>query len=558
MNYELTSFDELEKLNIVGPIMFDTETAGLYGKITMASFYNKEWSCPKLVEKPDLLDLKCFLIRSGHKFVMYNASYDLACILKGSKTKSDKIDFEDLFLLAKKEFVDLESYSLTSVLLKLNGYDVYKKLNLDKSKVAKSFGSVFFTPEQYAYAAADTFYLQPLWEQCCKHVDSNFYKLYKKVIHCSQEFQRNGVPISEEAINDTICVCNDEIGKIKMPANVNVNSYKQVREYLGSCESDNLYLMKTFLKGDERAGNIRKIKKLNKQASTCEKMLRENKGQRLYGFYSPTQRTGRSSCSEYPLQQIPRNLRHVFVAGKDKNFIYADFSQLELRCYAAATHELTMANAFKNSIDLHTMFAKKLFNTDTPSKEQRRIAKTLNFTLLYGSKEARAQAQLITAAEVLASLEETKTYMDIWRDFFPGSRRYELAARDIVKRRHGSWQTPLGLKYRERIYTEQMNGKIQGFGAEVAAYALTMFMPKLHEDVKLCVWLIDAFLLELPADKQLAQNTANILAEAMKESWKTISSQTEIKDIPMPVKVLYGKVWGDLEAETNCEVLYNE
>lgn len=96
--------------------------------------------------------------------------------------------------------------------------------------------------------------------------------------------------------------------------------------------------------------------------------------------------TGRTSCSDPNLQQVPRNkeLRSLYHAPKGRVFIEADYSQLELRIAADYANEPTMLKIYREGGDIHTETAKSLSGTDTPTKEQRNKAKAVNFGFLYG------------------------------------------------------------------------------------------------------------------------------------------------------------------------------
>lgn len=98
--------------------------------------------------------------------------------------------------------------------------------------------------------------------------------------------------------------------------------------------------------------------------------------------------TGRTSCSDPNLQQVPRNkdLRALFTADSKKNrvLIEADYSQLELRIAADDANETTMLKVYRTGGDIHTETAKSLSGKDQPSKEDRSHAKPVNFGFLYG------------------------------------------------------------------------------------------------------------------------------------------------------------------------------
>lgn len=115
--------------------------------------------------------------------------------------------------------------------------------------------------------------------------------------------------------------------------------------------------------------------------------------------------TGRFSCSEPNVQQIPDNVRSVFKPRKDYLFFAMDYDQMEYRIMADYAGEMGMIEAIKGGLDPHTYVA-NMMGVD------RKLAKTLNFGLLYGmgiGKLADALNTDISKAKTLKS----KYYMEL-------------------------------------------------------------------------------------------------------------------------------------------------
>lgn len=103
--------------------------------------------------------------------------------------------------------------------------------------------------------------------------------------------------------------------------------------------------------------------------------------------------TGRLSSSDPNLQNISvrndlfKSIRKCFIAPEQYVFLSLDYSQIELRILAMLANEKTMLSAFENDLDIHSQTAMKLFNLTSPDQvtdELRRIAKTVNFGIIYG------------------------------------------------------------------------------------------------------------------------------------------------------------------------------
>ncbi|MCC6173756.1 MAG: DNA polymerase I [Chloroflexi bacterium] len=106
--------------------------------------------------------------------------------------------------------------------------------------------------------------------------------------------------------------------------------------------------------------------------------------------------TGRLSSSDPGLQNIPirtdlgKRVRRAFITGsKDACLLSADYSQIELRILAHMTHDPTLVDAFNHGRDIHAATAAEVLGIpiDQVTSDQRRLAKTVNFGVLYGMTE---------------------------------------------------------------------------------------------------------------------------------------------------------------------------
>jgi len=101
-------------------------------------------------------------------------------------------------------------------------------------------------------------------------------------------------------------------------------------------------------------------------------------------------KTGRLSSKEPNLQNLPirtevgRELRKVFVGEDNHLLLSLDYSQIELRVVAELAHVKNLKQAFKDDLDIHQETAKKIFNKNDISTNERSIAKAINFSIIYG------------------------------------------------------------------------------------------------------------------------------------------------------------------------------
>lgn len=102
--------------------------------------------------------------------------------------------------------------------------------------------------------------------------------------------------------------------------------------------------------------------------------------------------TGRMSSNDPNLQNIPTgigyasDIKSCFIpSDTDHILIVADYSQIEIRVLAWLSEDRALLSAFQNAEDIHMRTAKFLFGDDLPiTSEQRRVAKTVNFGVIYG------------------------------------------------------------------------------------------------------------------------------------------------------------------------------
>jgi DNA polymerase I len=204
--------------------------------------------------------------------------------------------------------------------------------------------------------------------------------------------------------------------------------------------------------------------------------------------------TGRLSSQNPNLQNIPirttegRKVREAFIpADADHVLMSADYSQIELRLIAAISGDEAMLDAFRNNLDIHLATAARVYGVplDQVTADQRRAAKTVNFSIIYGAGASNLSQQLgIKRTEAKELIDNyfreyngLKTYMEKIVEFARtngyvetklGRRRY---LRDIDSR-NGMMRS-----MSERI---AINTPIQGTAADLIKVA----MVNLHKALK--------------------------------------------------------------------------
>lgn len=142
--------------------------------------------------------------------------------------------------------------------------------------------------------------------------------------------------------------------------------------------------------------------------------------------------TGRLSSSDPNLQNVPirseegARIRAAFIAEDKKRLLSADYSQIELRILAHISEEEALIQAFKEGLDVHAATAARLFGTQETgvSKEQRAMAKTVNFGVLYG------QGAYGLSKQLGISVMEADLYI---KNYYKSYPRVEALKKKILK-----------------------------------------------------------------------------------------------------------------------------
>jgi DNA polymerase I len=259
--------------------------------------------------------------------------------------------------------------------------------------------------------------------------------------------------------------------------------------------------------------------------------------------------TGRLSSSNPNLQNIPvrtelgRRIRAAFVPDAGWRFVAADYSQIELRILAHASGEESLIEAFRRGEDIHARTASEVFGVplDAVTPEQRDVAKTTNFAVIYG----------VTAFGLSRGLDmSTKQAQEFLDRFFarhPKVKAY-LGRTVAEGRERGFVATLLGRRrylpelrsgnpnlrgFGERMAT---NAPIQGTAADLVKIAMVRMAHELRAhrlESRMLLQVHDELLFEAPAAEV---GPLQALATEVMESALTL-------DVPLKVDVKVGDDW---------------
>lgn len=237
-------------------------------------------------------------------------------------------------------------------------------------------------------------------------------------------------------------------------------------------------------------------------------------------FHQTVAATGRLSSSDPNLQNIPvrrengQAVRKAFVPEPGWLFLTADYSQIELRLLAHFCQDAALCHAFAAGQDIHTAVAAQIGNVpeSNVTSDQRRMAKTVNFGVIYGmSATGLAQRLQIPKAEAAAFI---KAYFER----YPSVETYQGTLLDDCRRR-GYTTTILGRRrrfdptairanstYRDRNAAEReaINMEVQGSAADLIKLAMIDIQRRLAQDgyrARLLLQVHDELVFESPPDE---------------------------------------------------------
>ncbi len=262
--------------------------------------------------------------------------------------------------------------------------------------------------------------------------------------------------------------------------------------------------------------------------------------------------TGRLSSSQPNLQNIPirtevgRRIRRAFLADPGCVLLTADYSQVELRILAHITREPALVAAFERNEDVHAATAARLYKVPlsevTPA--MRRLAKTINFGVLYGQSPfglARvADIPLDEAAEYIRSYEATfplvKAYVEETKNL---ARTQGYVETLLGRRRYMPDLLSLPLMQRQAAEREAINMPIQGTNADIIKIAMVRLLHHFEElDLrsKMILQVHDELVFEVPEDE--LELVKGIVRATMEEAM-TLS-------VPLKVDMKIGPNWYDV------------
>ncbi|MBJ7610347.1 MAG: DNA polymerase I [Candidatus Dormibacteraeota bacterium] len=262
--------------------------------------------------------------------------------------------------------------------------------------------------------------------------------------------------------------------------------------------------------------------------------------------------TGRLSSADPNLQNVPvrtewgQRIRHAFVADPGHQLVSADYSQIELRVLAHVSGEEELIAAFERGEDIHRRTAAEVYDVppERVTPDQRRIAKVVNFGVVYGLSDFGL------ARDTGMDQEVARAFIEKYFASFPAVTRYlertRMHAREwgwvetfLGRRRHLADIRAANRQLRGAAERMAVNMPIQGAAADIMKLAMIRFDRALREAggrSRLLLQVHDELVLESPDDE--VEEVVPMLCDAMGGAADLV--------VPLVVDVKVGINWQEM------------
>jgi DNA polymerase-1 len=263
--------------------------------------------------------------------------------------------------------------------------------------------------------------------------------------------------------------------------------------------------------------------------------------------------TGRLSSSDPNLQNIPirgglaREIRRAFIAPPGSYLLAGDYSQIDLRALAHLSQDENLLQAFRQDMDIHAVTAAQLFGVATTqvTPDMRRLAKTVNFGVIYGMSDYGLEQ----ATEL--SREEASRFITEYFAKYPGVKQYLEATRKQA-REQGYVETVLhrrrsipevnsaNRQIREAAERMAINMPVQGTSADIIKVAMINLQREMDNRrlrSQMALQVHDELIFEVPEEE----------LETMRQIVPQIMSSALELSVPLKVDVKIGRNWGEME-----------
>jgi len=584
------------------PIAFDCETDSLdtlnANLIGFSLCYEKGKSVYVPIQQPDqdmfsqtdYIELKDalkilveFILKNPQSvIIMHNAKFDLKVLLsqcrKFPELKCDELHFIRACIvdtmvaawLINPERTGKNGYSLESLAetqLGLKGIEFS-----DIVQKGQTFKDVPLETA-YRYAAEDADFTFQLWEKFREKVNPELFKLEMQVLPALVQMELTGIHLDSDILHnfnkeltEGIEAAEKSIYK-EVGHEFNIASPKQLQTVLfeerhlptgkktKTGYSTDTSVLEELAAIDPVPKMILEYREMAKLQSTYVETLPQlvdSQGRIHTDFVQTGTATGRLSCREPNLQNIPvrsdagRRIRSAFTAPEGKVLISADYAQIELVVLAHLSGDKNMCQAFIDGTDDHKATAALIYGVspEAVTPEMRRIAKTINFGVIYG------MSAFSLAKDLGISRSQATNFIDMY--FHTYSSVSNFMSNVISKAEEtGCVETILGRRRPipgitssnkiEKAAAERVakNTPIQGSAADIVKTAMINVIECFSQNnnpAKLLLQVHDELIFECDDNEETIQKAVSLIKKEMEGAIKL--------NVPLRVSIEYGKNWG--------------
>jgi len=525
---------DIEKLPPYDTIALDTETTGLErdAKLLGVSFcgeVGKAFFMPADKIVPFVLEATL----AGKQLILHNAKFDLQVLARNGISLYGNQIFDTM--IAHQLLDENEGHGLKHLAKTILGAEIKMEQNPmieSLNAVVQPLSPLLFDAKdlvEYACADADyTFQLYLKFTQQLKRENLSrlFYTVEMPLVKIVAQMEEWGIRLDTEKIialqvqlqEESKVIVNEIFALAGKPFDLNSPtqlsallydklSLESVKETPSGKKSTDIESLEAIKESHPVVEKILRYREIDKLCSTyLEKLptLVDKTTSRIHcQLHQNGTVTGRFSCSEPNLQNIPRGdiIRSAFIPEKDHVFIDADFSQIELRCIAHYTQDENMLAAYHNDADLHKKTIADMLGKpiEDVTEKERFIAKSINFGLAYGMGAAALSKRLGV------SYEEAQSVMDKYFGVYSKVKSYILKHQMEVQKR-GYVVNMFGRRRRmvDGDYHKAFNALIQSTATDICKIQMVRLASALPETVKMVLQVHDELLFEVPKGEALA------------------------------------------------------
>lgn len=513
------------------------------------------WRAPWLIDLQatgyDLGDLGAIL--TNVELVIHNARFDLGFLRHHCGLHPKRV-FCTLTASRLLSAGTRQSNSLGDVLRR------YEIADLPKEHGSSDWGGMIFD-DQLAYAAADVAYLHELRNRLEGEINSagleEVWRLETQLIPVVVGMEATGFAMDRQRLENIRDEHRRQTAELSnqvqaaLGGTFSPNSPDQLRR---AFEAAGIGIKSTaeatLARLDHPAAaltlSMRGADKVAQQAQSLIDAI-EADG-RIHGQFDPTgTEAGRFAARNPNLQNVGRGeLRECFIAPAGAVLVCADYSQIELRVAAALAGEQRMIDAYQSGADLHRRTAALVLGKeeDEVTKDDRQLAKAVNFGLLYG----QSAKGLVQYAKTSYGVEMTEGEAERIRERFfrayRGLATWHSDTRSQAGKKLSETRTrlgrrrlmPQGEQYFWQRFSGGLNTPVQGGAADGLKEALILLSQKLPPEAFVLSTVHDEIIVECPHDQ--AGAVSRIMEDSMRQAMAAI-----YPEVPIEVEAHAGGTW---------------